>query len=197
MGSDQERIYQSFQLYISKFAPIAAADWQLLETILSTKSFPKNAFLLREGQTCRHIDFLFSGAVRAFANQDGNEITTGLYLPFTCFTNMKSIVALAPSHVFMQATEDSMVARMHKADLIGLYERSPQLQTFGRMILEHMLIQEHEWAEMYTLLDPEERYAYLMQKAPELFFHFTLSQIASFLGIRRETLSRIRKRFSQ
>lgn len=197
MHPDQDRICLAFQQYISNFAPIPEVDWQLLQTILTVKTFPKTEYLLREGQTCRHIDFLFSGAIRTFANQDGHEITTGLYLPYSCFTNMKSIVALAPSHIFMQAAEDSVVARMHKEDLIALYDRSPRLQGFGRMILEHMIIQENDWKDMYTLLDPEERYAFLLQKAPAFFQHFSLSQIASFLGIRRETLSRIRKRFSQ
>lgn len=197
MHPDREDILQAFHQFISTFAPIPPAEWQLLETILVIKSFAKNEFLLREGQACRHIDFLFSGAIRFFANQDGQEITTALHLPQSCFTNMKSLVSLSPSHLFIQAAEPAIVARMQKEDLIRLYALSPQLQSFGRMILEHMIIQENDWKEMYTLLDPEERYAFLLQKAPDFFFHFSLSDIASFLGIRRETLSRIRKRFSQ
>jgi hypothetical protein len=57
-----------------------------------------------------------------------------------------------------------------------------------------MVVAENEWKEMYTLYDPQKRYAFLMEKDPQFFVRVPLQYIASFLGIRRETLSRMRSK---
>ena len=110
---------------------------------------------------------------------------------------MKSLTSSSPSQLFAQAMEDATIVRLYKDAMIGLYKESAEMQTVGRTILEAMVVQENEWKEMYTLYDPEERYQFLMTKTPELLQRFSLQYIASFLGIRRETLSRIRNRSSR
>jgi len=195
VGSD--KIFSSYKKHIGSFASFKDETWELIERILTIKEFKKGEYSLEEGKTCRHIDFIFRGSFRAYSNKDGEDITTGLYLENICLTNMKSLTTATPSHLYLQALEDSITARLYKESLIGLYEKSAELQSVGRAILEGMIIEENEWKEMYTLYDPEERYKFLLQKSPELLQRVSLQYIASFLGIRRETLSRIRNRSSR
>lgn len=187
-------IFAAYKAHIRTYASFTNETWELLESVLSIKTFKKGAYTVEEGKICRHIDFIYKGSFRAFSNKDGEDITTGLYLEGICLTNMKSLTTVTPSHIYLQALEDSTTARLYKNDLIGLYEKSTELQSVGRAILEGMIIAENEWKEMYTLYDPEERYKFLIQKSPEIVQRISLQYVASFLGIRRETLSRIRNR---
>jgi CRP-like cAMP-binding protein len=110
---------------------------------------------------------------------------------------MKSLSQLTPSHLNITANEISVVIRLYKEKLIALYDQSIELQTLGRAILESMVVNESTWKEMYTLYDPKERYEFLLARAPEIILRFPLQHIASFLGIRRETLSRIRGKLTE
>lgn len=192
--NNAEDIFSAYKAHIRHFASFKDETWDLIESVLSVKTIKKNECIVEEGKICRHIDFIYKGSFRAFSNKDGEDITTGLYLEGICLTNMKSLTTVTPSHIYLQALEDSVTARLYKDDLIGLYDQSPELQSVGRAILEGMIVEENEWKEMYTLYDAEERYKFLMQKSPETIQRISLQYVASFLGIRRETLSRIRNR---
>jgi len=194
MALNRSAIFSAYHAHVSSFATFKVETWELIESILEIHEFKKGEYSLEEGKICRHIDFIFKGSFRAFSNKDGEDITTGLYLEGTCLTNMKSLSSQTPSHIYLQSLEDCVTARLYKDGLISLYEKSNELQSLGRAILEGMIISENDWKEMYTLYDPEERYQFIMQKSPELLQRFSLQYIASFLGIRRETLSRIRSR---
>lgn len=195
--NDYSIIYDSYKKHIRSYASFKDETWDLIETVLQVKQIGRGEYTVEEGKICRHIDFVYKGSFRSFSNKDGEDITTGLYLEGICITNMKSLSTNTPSHLFIQALEDSTVARLHKESLIGLYEKSSELQAVGRAILEAMIVEENDWKEMYTLYDPDERYRFLLNKSPELLQRISLQYIASFLGIRRETLSRIRSRASR
>ncbi|ULQ50953.1 Crp/Fnr family transcriptional regulator [Flavihumibacter fluvii] len=194
--ADPVDIFDAFKKHIGSFSSFKEETWSLIESILSITEIRKGSFIVEEGKVCRHIDFIYRGAFRAFSNKDGEDITTGLYLEGICLTNMKSLTTNTPSLIYLQALEDSITVRLQKERLIGLYEKSAELQSVGRAILEGMIVEENEWKEMYTLYDPEERYKYLLHKSPALLQRISLQHVASFLGIRRETLSRIRSRIS-
>jgi CRP-like cAMP-binding protein len=191
---DASTIFSSYKKHISTFTAFSNETWELIESVLSVREFKKGEYSVEEGKICRHIDFIYQGSFRAYSNKDGEDITTGIYLEGICLTNMKSLSAGTASHLYLQALEDSITARLYKEELIGLYEKSAELQAVGRAILEGMIVEENDWKEMYTLYDPEERYKFLMQKSPEIIQRISLQYVASFLGIRRETLSRIRSR---
>lgn len=194
---ESTEIFTSYKNHIRSYASFRDETWELIESVLSIREFKKGEYSVEEGKICRHIDFIYRGAFRAFSNKDGEDITTGLYLEGFCLTNMKSLTTVTASHIYLQALEDSVTARLYKDSLIALYEKSSELQMLGRAILEGMIIEENEWKEMYTLYDPEERYKFLMKKSPEILQRISLQYVASFLGIRRETLSRIRSRSSR
>jgi CRP-like cAMP-binding protein len=196
-ANDHSSIYDSCKKYIRSYANFKDETWDLIESALQVKQIGKGEYTVEEGKICRYIDFVYKGSFRSFSNKDGEDITTGLYLEGICITNMKSLSTNTPSHLFIQALEDSIVARLQKETLIGLYEKSSELQSVGRAILEAMIVEENDWKEMYTLYDPDERYQFLLNKSPELLQRISLQYIASFLGIRRETLSRIRSRASR
>jgi CRP-like cAMP-binding protein len=187
--------FLKFKQFIHAQGNFSTRSWDLLETIIERHELSRGEFSIKEGQVCRFIDFISSGSFRLFYDKDGTEITTALFVEGVCVTDMKSLSQQTPSHLNLVANEKSTIVRLYKEKLISLYDESPELQALGRTILESMVVNESGWKEMYTLYDPTDRYRFLMKKAPEFILRFPMQQIASFLGIRRETLSRIRGKY--
>lgn len=183
-----------FKEFIKAQGTFSENTWPLLESVVERHEVDKGDATVKDGQVCRFIDFIASGSFRVHYNKDGEEVTTALYTEGVCITDMTSLSQLIPSKLNITANEKSVVIRLFKDKLISLYDKSPELQALGRAILESMVVNESAWKEMYTLYDPTERYEFLIKKAPEFVLKFPLQHIASFLGIRRETLSRIRGR---
>lgn len=186
--------FMGFKSFVQKHQSLSENTWELLSTVLGFHSITKSDLTLAEGQVCRFIDYINYGSLRSYYTKDGEEITTGLYLEGVCVTNMASLSKGMPSKLFIQANEDCGIVRMNKDRMIALYQRSPELQSIGRAVLESMVVEENSLREMYALYTPEERYSFLTNKKSALPLRFSLQHIASFLGIRRETLSRIRSR---
>ncbi|MGZ3846897.1 MAG: Crp/Fnr family transcriptional regulator [Flavisolibacter sp.] len=196
MKQDPKEVLQHYRSVLASYCAFSLEAWELLEAILEIKNVSKGELTLQEGKICRFIDFIHVGSFRTFYLNDGLETTTAIAIEGVFVTDMKSLSAETPSNLNIQSLETAIVVRLHKEKLINLYKQSAELQTVGRALLESMVIAENEWKEMYTLYDPQKRYTFLMQKAPEFFVRVPLQYIASFLGIRRETLSRMRSRRS-
>jgi CRP-like cAMP-binding protein len=174
--------------------PVADHLWLLMTSAMQISSYRKGELLLEEGAVCRHIYFVYKGSFRFLYLKENEEVTTGLFTEGICMTNMKSLTTLQPSTVFIQTLDDAIVVKINKEALIALYKQAPEIEGIGRVILEHMLADDADWKEIYTIYSPEERYHFLLKKAPQIIQQIPLQYIASYLGMRRETLSRIRSR---
>ena len=190
-------ILDAFRAHLQTMTPIADSLWLLMTTSMQITSLKKGELLLEEGKVCKHIYFIYKGAFRFLFLKENEEVTTGLFTEGTCMTNMKSLTSLQPSTIFIQALEDAILVKMSKESLIQLYKQAAAVEGIGRVILEHMIADEAEWKEMYTIYNPEERYRFMMKRAPQFLQKIPLQYIASYLGMRRETLSRIRSRASK
>ncbi|WP_177236756.1 Crp/Fnr family transcriptional regulator [Spirosoma endophyticum] len=167
--------------------------WGLLRNVLVEHQLVKGDLLLKPGQVCKHIFFLQTGLLRSFYLTDGEERNVAFTLENSFVTDMKSLRSGQPAQLSIQALESSTLQSIPKADLLGLYERSHHLEAFGRRLLENLLEEQEEYAAWFTLYSARERYNRLVKKQPDLVQRVSLGHLASFLGIRRETLSRIRK----
>ena len=99
-----------------------------------------------------------------------------------------------PSKYNWEAMQDSEVFAVKYDDVQRLYATSPTWDRFGRLIAEHVYKQVNERTEMLLFLSPEDRYRFLLNKSPELFEKVSQFHLASYLGIKPESLSRLRKR---
>lgn len=187
--------YQQTSLYsmIMHLSPLPGPAMTRLFASVEKMQFPKGAYLLQESQICNHIFFVENGYLRVFVSKDGTEINTGFVFENNFATNLRSLRSGSPSESFIQAGEAVTVFRFDKNKLKALYEGSPETETFGRTLLEQLLIEQEEHANMFRIYSPAERYKQLLTQNPELLKRVSLSQIASYLGVTRETLSRIRK----
>ena len=185
---------QILKTELSKLSPINEEDWKVFQSILEIKEFKKNETLLKEGQVCRGTYFIVEGAFRTFRLKDGNEIHTAFYFEKDFIRDIESLTNGTPSEVSIVALEDSKTIYIRKDKMFELYEKIPSFQNLGRKILELMVVSERKYASLFTDYRPEDRYKHILSHYPELVQRVPIQYLASFLGVARETLSRIRKR---
>jgi CRP-like cAMP-binding protein len=163
---------------------------------ITKREIAKGQNILTEGQTCTKIVFIEKGGVRTFFVKDGNEVNLDFTFENDFVTNLKSLRTASPSQNNIQTIEKTTVYEIEKDSLFNLYKESPEIESFGRKLLEQLLIKQEEHANLFKIYSSTERYYYLLENKPDYLQRISLSQIASYLGVTRETLSRIRKKKS-
>lgn len=178
---------------IKAIADLSPDALTLLLNAAQPQTLKKEQHLLQEGQVCKAIYYLEKGYLRSFYNKDGREINTRFSFENDFVTELKSLRTAAPSSYSIQAGEPTVVWEFTKEKLLNLYQQSVEIESFGRNLLEQMLIDQEEHANWFKVYSPAERYEHVVQQFPQLLQRVSLSQLSSYLGIARETLSRIRK----
>ncbi len=163
-------------------------------SILSVKTFKKKEFLLEEGRICNKIFFINSGCTRVFYNVDGVENTVQFFFAGGWYTDFQSFLTGQPTVENMQALENAEVVYFEKEDIYKLYNAHPVFDRVGRILAENAFLSISRLNQMMKNQEPEERYLNLLKQRPELVNKIPQHYIASYLGIKPESLSRIRKR---
>lgn len=192
---NNEAAMESIVHAVNAIMPMTAGDLELLFPILQSRVIKRNGFLLREGEVCRSVYFLISGFFRMFyIDHEGNEINYRFTDENKFFVDFQSFLSQKPCHFYWQAMEDSQLYALPYHDIQQAYAVSPAWNNFGRLMAEHVYLQLNERVEMLLFMSPEERYKYLLDMKPELFARVSQFHLSSYMGIKPESLSRLRKR---
>lgn len=178
--------------FINSLTPLPAAAWELLNPALTSQTFPKDTYLLEAGKVCDALFFISKGYCKAFYDKDGLEINTDFFFENEIATNINSFAKAEPSEFAIQACEDITVVRFDKHKLYAASSQNADIETLGRKCLQRIAAKQEKHAAMYKLMNAHERYAYLENNFPEMLQRVSLTQLSSYLGVARETLSRIR-----
>ncbi len=189
-------MFEKLKSHIDTFSKISDEDWQLLLPQLKIRYFNKNQFYLREGDVEQQIGFLNSGLFRwYYINKDGDESNYHFFFDENFVVDYHSFVTQQPSRMFIQALEPAEVVLLPKRDLIlSIYKKSHAWESFGRLIAEASYIETAKRAHDFLFLSPEERYLELIKMRPDIINRVSLTNISSYLGVKPQSLSRIRKR---
>ncbi|WP_075342488.1 Crp/Fnr family transcriptional regulator [Tenacibaculum agarivorans] len=183
---------ENLKKYIASITPFSEQSWTVLSNCLTEIKLDKKEYLLKQGQICNSIFFIISGLCKSFYDLDGKEINTAFYFENDFATNIKSLTTSTKSKYSIRACEKTWAIQINKVQLIEAYKKSHQIETFGRKILELTTIKQEEYSDNFKLLTPKQRYDKLIANQPDFLQRISLTQTASYLGISRETLSRIR-----
>ena len=174
--------------------PLDEAVFKEFDKCFEYLEYPKNSFLLKEGETCNHIYVILDGMVRAFYLKDGREINALFVEEKYFFTEPDSYYSRKPSYHFIETLQPTNLARIHHEKLLRLYKEFPALNFVGRIITENNLVWSGERLYLLRKHNAEERYYYFLENYPGLLQKVPLKMIASYLGMNEETLSRIRNK---
>lgn len=167
------------------------ADALLSGTTVDT--FDKDSMILSAGNTCQYLRFIAVGCVRIYELHDETERTTHFFTENQIFLDFNSFTTGTPTNFNVVAVEDTQLISLHVLKLAEIYTAHPEFERMMRLMAENQSIQEFELRKLLLNCTGIERYQYLIHHMPELFKRFALKDIASFIGITPESLSRLRR----
>lgn len=174
---------------------LTGEEIDLIQRFFILKKFRKRQYFLQEGEVCRHSAFIVKGAMRQYnVGEKGEEHIIKLFLENSWASDYESVIKKTPSIYFIDAWEDTVALVIAKVDLVYLLGRIPVLLEWIRKLDNNFVIDSDRRISASIRLTAEERYFDLEKNQPELIQRFPKHIIASYLGINRETLSRIRTR---
>lgn len=172
-------------------------DFEMIIPELSQKTYAKGELILHENEVCDKIFFLDKGFVRMYyLDKNGDEINYRFTDCQNFFLDFQSFLTKRPSLFYWQAIQKVEVLTISYQEVQDVYKKSNTWNLFGRLIAEQVYLQLNERVEMLLFMQPMERYMQMLQKYPNIISQIPQLHIASFLGIKPETLSRIRKKMA-
>lgn len=182
---------------ITSFVPMPDEEYDLILPIIRRTKVKKDTNLLQQGQVCRHVYFVESGFFRMFyVDYNGNEINSRFAMANEFMVDFASFITKRTSLYYWRAMEDSNIIALERTEVEKIYEKSAGWAKFGRLIAEFGYLKILDREEMLHFQTPEERYKTLLEKQPHLFQLVSQNQLSSYIGIKPESLSRLRKRIS-
>ncbi|NRF39475.1 Crp/Fnr family transcriptional regulator [Pedobacter foliorum] len=180
--------------YIHSLTEFSEQSWELLQPALSKREFKKNDFLLQEGNICNSLFYIESGYCKSYYNIDGTIKNTGFFFENDIATNINSFGSEEKSEFNIIACEPLTVIVFNKQKLFEAAKQAREIEALGRSCIRLFASKQEEFSNLFKLYTAQERLNYLEVNHPSILQRVSLSQLASFLGVARETLSRIRKR---
>lgn len=183
--------------YIRQLTDFSDESWELLQPALTKQTYRKNECLLRQGQVCNVLFYIDTGYCRSYYELNGVVKNTGFFFENEIATNINSFGSGKKSEFNIIAGEPLTAILFDKHKLFQAAKQSGEIETLGRHCIRQFASKQEEFSKIFKLYSAQERLEYLEAKHPEMLQRVSLSQISSFLGVARETLSRIRKRRTQ
>jgi CRP-like cAMP-binding protein len=180
--------------YIHSLTSFSDESWKLLQPALTQKKFNKNELLLKQGQICDSLFYIDKGYCKSYYDIDGIVKNTGFYFENEIATNVRSFGSGQRSEFNIIACEQLTTVVFDKEELFKISKQVIEVETLGRNCIRLFATKQEEFSNLFKLYSAQERLEYIEAKYPEIIQRVSLSQLASFLGVARETLSRIRKR---
>lgn len=172
--------------------PLTETEIEVIQDVFTPKKLRRRQYFLQEGEVCKYGAFIIKGAMRQYSIDDkGVEHIVNLYLENWWASDRESYVMLTASKYNIDAWEDSEVLLVTKADYLNQLSLIPAIKEMTLKIDESFAIATQKRVASISL-SAEERYTDLIKTYPEFLQRFPQHIIASYLGITKETLSRIR-----
>ncbi len=180
--------------FLSKFNAFTQSEAEELASLLNVKEIKKDTLIVRQGEICTQCFFVLKGCLRQFINNDGNEKTIAFYTEEEAVNFFTSITHQKPSESSLNTIEDSVVLIGDPGKDQELFAKFPVLEKITKQMIEQDFGKTQDAFAVFMTSSPEERYLNVLNQRPDLIQRVPQHQLASYLGITPESLSRIRKR---
>jgi len=182
--------------FIAKYISLTDTEKHALLSLNIFHTAKKGQVLLKEGQYSDKSYFVLNGCIRSYYIIDGVEKTTAFYTEMDALTP-HCVVTKKPSDYFINCVEDCILV-ISSAEMEAETNRKfPKFELMCRKLTEELLVKERIDFDEFKISSPEQRYLNLVEKRPDLIQRVPQHQLASYLGIKPESLSRLRSRINK
>ena len=183
--------------YMAQIAPLSDAEINTIFELIKIRSHRRGKVLLREGQVRNVCYFVLQGCVRQYYLIDGVEKTTNFFTEGQPISTSGFPFDTKPSKSFLVCNEDCILIEGRPEDEQAFFDKIPRMEMLNRVGVEMELQKSQDNFAEFIICSPEERYLNVMENRPELLDRVPQYQLASYLGVTPESLSRIRKRITR
>lgn len=182
--------------YFSAIMPLTAEEIAGIRESMCIRTFKKGTVLLKEGQIAKECYFVLKGCVRQYYVVEGEEKTANFFTENQWVVSVNSFMNKTPANHYFDCTAETTLVIGTEQKENDLYSQFPKFEKLARIALEKGFGEQQEIVATRVTDSPEQRYLQLLTDRPELVQSVPQYQLASYLGIKPESLSRIRKRIA-
>jgi len=181
--------------YISSEFNFNSDEIETVKQYFEPVSYSKNTILEEAGQVPQYLYYIVSGYLRLFyMDENGNEVTTHINCPPGFFTSYTHFINQTRSEDCVECITDCSLLRITKENLDQLVTKSQGMKDFSIAVFQQSIAYNENRSKELSVLNAEQRYLKLIENYPEIIQNVPIQYIASFLGMKPESLSRIRKK---
>lgn len=179
--------------FIEKYLPLTKEEKDAIVALNIFRAVKKGAVLLEEGKHTTESYFVLKGCLRSFYIIDGEEKTTEFYTEMEGITP-PCVINKKPSELSISCVEDSIITVSNLGMEAEIFQKFPRFESLCRVLSEQLLADKQSSFDEFKTSSPEQRYLNLLKNRPGLLNRVPQHQLASYLGIKPQSLSRLRAR---
>ena len=188
---------EPFRSYLQQFPHYTLQVYENAYPYLSQKTLQPEEFFVPIGNVCKNIAFIEEGLLRLYYLNDGKEVTNCFCKENMVATSYRSLITQQVSDIAVQAVEASKLVVLSYDSLQKLYDKDLFWQQVGRLAAENEFIITEAHTRLLQDLSATDRYLHVLENDPELLRRVPLTQLATYLQVAPETLSRIRNKIAR
>lgn len=180
--------------HFSRISPLTIDEADAIKESMVILECKKGTVLLKEGQVSVDTYFILEGCIREYIMVDGEEKTTNFFTEDQWVISMTNFGTHTPSTHYLVCIEDTAVAVGNEQSAQAMFKKFPRFETISRAVMEVFFSEQKKILTSFLTDTPEQRYMNLLKTRPDIFQRVPQYQLASYIGVKPESLSRIRKR---
>ncbi|MFN8346970.1 MAG: Crp/Fnr family transcriptional regulator [Spirosomataceae bacterium] len=184
--------------HFKQYIPLTEEETELLTPRVKTRKLKRRQMILQEGFVCKQYSFVVEGCLKMYGIDDkGFEHNIQFAAEGDWIADIGSFHTQKPSKLFIEAIEPAEILQIDQPDLYFLYSNIPKLDRIFKVIIENKFVELQNRVLQTFSSTAEQRYLSFLEQYPHLANRLPNTQIASYLGITPEFLSKIRKNLSR
>lgn len=192
---------EAIQAYLNSYKNICPGlghdELDFIEKRVSVSELKRNSFYLKSGQVQKEMGFVFKGVLRSYCiDSNGNEKTISFIPENTYAADYSAFITQKPSRFSIQCLEPCIIINFPYLAMQEAYSNNKNFERYGRLIAESILVKRQNRIESFLFENAEQRYISFITQNPDLTNRISLTHLSSYLGIERQSLSRIRTKLA-